>query len=854
MNRSIAAIGLIVVVMTGLASGRSDDVGAQGRSITSRDGTIHLVPVDFSTIQDAINGAADLDTIVVLSGTYQENIDFLGKAITVRSQMGASMTTIDGGQAGSVVTFSNGEGPDSVLDGFSIVNGTGTVGPWSYLQGGGIYCSSSSPLIRNNTILDNTATTGGGIYCNDSSPEISCNTIRNNAAYKGGGIYAADLSSPFLLNNMIVNNDASSHGGGICCWNQGNAVITNNTFSGNSCLKEGGGIYAVRYSSVVVANTILWNDAAPDGPEIWLGGPTHTSSLSISHSNVMNGLELVHVDTGCVLEWGNGMIDIDPQFVDPDADDFHLADGSPCEEAGDSSVPYLPMIDFEGDRRIGSEIVDIGADEIYNGTTIRVPNHYPTIQEAIDASYNKDIVYVSSGYYAENIVFNGRKITVESVNGPSATSLDGNQAGSVVTFNAFEGPETVLKGFTITNGNTNAGAGILCDLSCPTITENIITTNTSSGWGGGICCRTRAAPVIEKNTLTNNSAFQGGAIACRDSSPEIRNNDITGNGLTAFGGGIWCGDGSTPVIEGNTISGNQNTGIMCDSSAPTIMGNRISTNSSFSSAGGIGLLDSDAVIVCNIINGNAALYGGGIYCSGSDAAITNNTIRSNWAFSVGGGLYCSDSSPIVTNTIFWEDLAPSGTEIAVLSGSPSITYCDVEGGWTGTGNIDVDPLFISASDEDYHLLYLSPCKEAGSHTAPQLPTYDFEGDPRIHDGAVDIGADEFHFHLYHRDPVVPGDQLLIINVGLPYVSPLTLCLGAGIEDPPISTQYGDLWLVMPFVTTIPMNSIQYNGFSETLIDIPGSWHSGEEYPFQSFALAPGHPQARLSNLMVLVVD
>ena len=83
-----------------------------------------LVPSTYQTIQAAIDAAvAEEDEVVVSNGTYNENINFLGKAITVRSVNGAALTTIDGGGSGTLVTFSNGEGLDSVLDGFTVSNG-----------------------------------------------------------------------------------------------------------------------------------------------------------------------------------------------------------------------------------------------------------------------------------------------------------------------------------------------------------------------------------------------------------------------------------------------------------------------------------------------------------------------------------------------------------------------------------------------------------------------------------------------------------------------------------------------------------------------------------------------------------
>jgi hypothetical protein len=93
------------------------------------------VPSEQPTIQSAINVATDGDRVLVAPGTYFENINFGGKAITVTSESGPQVTFIDGGSADSVVTFLSGEGRNSVINGFSLQNGRGLQGPET---GGGI--------------------------------------------------------------------------------------------------------------------------------------------------------------------------------------------------------------------------------------------------------------------------------------------------------------------------------------------------------------------------------------------------------------------------------------------------------------------------------------------------------------------------------------------------------------------------------------------------------------------------------------------------------------------------------------------------------------------------------------------
>ena len=100
--------------------------------------TLH-VPADHPTIQSCIDAAiSGQDECVVAPGTYNELINFLGKAITLRSSHGRSATTIDGtGLNGSVVTCASGEGPDSVLIDFTITGGTGAAVHFGQLTYGG---------------------------------------------------------------------------------------------------------------------------------------------------------------------------------------------------------------------------------------------------------------------------------------------------------------------------------------------------------------------------------------------------------------------------------------------------------------------------------------------------------------------------------------------------------------------------------------------------------------------------------------------------------------------------------------------------------------------------------------------
>ena len=167
------------------------------------------VPGDFATIQACIDAAVSgVDECVAAPGTYHETINFLGKAITVRSSGGADVTTIDAtGLGGSVVTCKTGEGPDTILDGFTITGGTPQYAPSvGGYAGGGMYSLYSSPTVTNCTFNNNyvgsfstpyRAALGGGMCNLYSSPTVTHCTFNNNAAFPspvdhpglGGGMY-----------------------------------------------------------------------------------------------------------------------------------------------------------------------------------------------------------------------------------------------------------------------------------------------------------------------------------------------------------------------------------------------------------------------------------------------------------------------------------------------------------------------------------------------------------------------------------------------------------------------------------------------------------------------------------------
>ena len=287
-----------------------------------------IVPTDFATIQGAIDAATTGDLICVEPGTWYENLDFGGAALTVLGVGGPSFTTIDGASLGPVVTFAAAEGPLAVLDGFTLTHGYDSAG-------GGIQIIGASPTLQRLRIEGNEADWnggGGGLYIEAGSPTLSAVVVSGNAVttrycgddYGIGGGILVEGGDP-VLESVVVEDNVSGEGGGGLYLHQSNAALVNVLVVGNSSGFGGGAGLYVEDSSPTLTNTIVaenvaydyWSTSYGAGMHVDGGAPKLTNVVVANNTSANSGggiylssgsLDLVNVVLTGNLASGGGAI------------------------------------------------------------------------------------------------------------------------------------------------------------------------------------------------------------------------------------------------------------------------------------------------------------------------------------------------------------------------------------------------------------------------------------------------------------------------------------------------------------------------------------------------------------------
>ena len=433
-----------------------------------------------------------------------------------------------------------------------------------------------------------------------------------------------------------------------------------------------------------------------------------------------------------------------PDFVNNDENGYHVVTGS-----GTDATAVLDGFTIIGGNANGANPNDRGGGiYTYSGN--------PTVSNC--TFINNSASVRGGGMFTDNDY--GSSIW----SSPTVTNCTfrgncGNSGGGMAN-NEITSP--VVTNCTFEDNHANYGGGMYNEEeSNSTVTNCTFSGNSAEWYGGGMYNDEDTSPMVANCTFGNNQAHSGGGMSNdEDSSPIVKNCTFSGNSASNCGGGMY------------------NNGD--DGACKPILINCIFTGNLANSGGG--MYNDSGEGVCNptltncIFTGNLANSGGGMYNESREGicnpTLTNCTFIGNSAES-GGGI-SGDAKPdddgdgvcdiTLPNCILWAN-SPDQISLYRLA-TASITYSDVQGDWPGEGNIDIDPCFVEAGywtyaddpniivepndpnavwiEGDYHLLASSPCIDAGDpNYIPEPNENDLDGNPRIVNDRIDMGAYEF---------------------------------------------------------------------------------------------------------------
>ncbi len=617
--------------------------------------------------------------------------------------------------------------------------------------GGAVYCYFSSPTITSCKITNNIGDRGGAIYCTESCPVIQNTVIANNASLGGlprcGGICSDWWGAPEIKNCTIVDNLP----GGIFATSWEEMNVTNTIIWGNEQyqIETEESTPVVSFCDVqdgypgqgnIDADPCFFAPSAGAGPD-YDGLSANWTLQSVSPCiNAGAQIELPPTDlAGCPRIY-SGIVDIGAYenqsdlpliTITPsatlDAGFVHVDTNSiaPLEITNTGKVDFtVESLSISDPRDVFSIVTPINDRLLAPGESVQAEIEFaPTKERACTGILH---VYSTSSNAPH------KRVTLRAV-GVSGTIVAGGPVSG--TWTTAGSPYTVTGDIRVPKGRTlTVEPGVVVKFAghfALTVgyRATLRAVGTETGQAPHLPTRPAAAGhIVFTPTDTDEGWFgirfvnSGTDDILKYCTIEYSNKPRTGGGSdpNLSGGGILCCGSwdqepgypvpSSPTIDHCVIANNHaesGGGIMCmDGSEAVITNNTIIDNSADYDVGGIYILDAAAKIANNVIANNSGYYAGGILNWWGTPSIINNTIVQNRP----NAMYLDETmwlpwgaqagQPILNN-IIWQN------EIYMSDYAPpeeyDIRFNDIQGGWSGQGNIDADPLFADPENCDCHL-------------------------------------------------------------------------------------------------------------------------------------------------------
>jgi hypothetical protein len=644
----------------------------------NQDGT-----ADFTVVQEAIQAAADGDSILVYPGTYYENIDFLQKsislmslAITTGDEQYIEQTVLNGNLSGSVVMIHSSD--EAYLGGFTITGGIGqrpSYPPYhaDTLTGGGVIVRVTEATIENCIITDNSAERGGGIYIGSYAYiTLAGNVITNNSAARGGGIaFGSSQQQTFSVDFDSDNK---------------NSIYLN-------AAREGNDIFCLVGFNIEIdiPLEIATVDELDPYYHIFRGSYHLISYSGINYSVEETAVDLVEADL-YVATWGSDS-------------NSGLTPDDPLQR-----ISHALLI-IKGDS-LNQRTIHI-EEGVYSrsGTGELMPlplKSYVTLTS--DTNWTLDAEF-RTGFAGAVIMLEHGDVAVHN-----ARFLNGLGRTSALPFVIVGSHRIILENIEFGEvfgplfPDTIFSVWGVNSIDTPNIPEAHISNITIEGnqYGAGGSAITKGNIYIDRVNIKD-SSFMGfslrnwrDSVSTHGSEAIISNSNITGN----INYEDWPGSN---IVGGAEIRGPYiGYAISADSVKVKVINCTIAGNSSLN-----GVVNIDGKITFDMYN----------------SLITGNS--PNRVF--------LDSRYGEGSVMFSHVMLDNGLDdINLVGNNYQFTYDNIMSG---------DPLFLGEGDHPYQLTADSPAINAGTLDIPgyTFGEYDLAGNPRIYGNSIDLGAYEYQY-------------------------------------------------------------------------------------------------------------
>ncbi|HEY3266232.1 MAG TPA: right-handed parallel beta-helix repeat-containing protein [Armatimonadota bacterium] len=670
-------------------------------------------------------------------------------------------------------------------------------------QGGALYIEGGTATVVNNIIAYNAP----GIYVNGGTTNLRRNCVYGNLVYAYAGVAAGatDIAADPQIAGP-VSRDLHIQPTSPCKDTGDNTVVVagDKDMDGQARIQPAlgtvdigadesdGTLYNIPTPILYVkpaaqggddANSGLsWSaakatvqaaiNAAAGGGEVWVQTGQYVEQLTLKNGvSMYGGFAGIETSKGqrtgkflTVLDGGgsDAVITIPVGVGSPETiDGFQITNGKlRAMIISLAGVDITNNTFFNNGSNTGNQVIRSTNSALnLRGNVIRDNGAYALVADTCTVNASGNTVKNNGGglYFTA-----GSNLTADTnaITGNGREAISGDSGIATVTSNTVSanGYGIGWTGYLTATGNTISANGQYGISGSGTLiaTNNTVSANTSGiGWTSGTA-------TVTGNTLTGNSNGYNRAAISVSGAATITNNSVTGNSTCGIG---WASvSASTAVITGNTVSRNNGS-------------------ASGGTGGGIDVSGGAPSVQNNVISGNVALYGGGIYADQTNATIANNLVYANGVPNDGAGIYVNQGQPSVINNTVAANSAPGqGGGIAVNNSRPviannlvvyntsglsrtanstiNLSHNDV---WSNSGqdfqgfpvtpvgqggNISVDPLLAGPPARNLHIQPGSPARNAGDNTVLVAGWVDMDGEARSQGGTVDIGADESYGQTY----------------------------------------------------------------------------------------------------------